>query len=592
MSTHFVKHESCDECGSTDAKAIYSDNSSHCFSCEHTVPSKEYLEENQRKPAMKVRASAVSPVEEKPVKEKSLSNKMITEEQKEDVKRKTCTYGNDYRDISDEVLKFYGCRTEFDDEGEVSKRYYPYTLNGQLSGFKVRTHPKTFGGNVGETGNTCELYGQFRFPNGGKYLLVVEGEEDAMAAYQMFLEYSRNKSSDFVTAAVSLGQGVKSKKQLSNNYEFLNKFDNIILGLDSDEAGQGSIDELIAVMPKGKVKICHWSKAKDPNQYLENDNARQFLADFYNAEPYVPVGVIGSGQLYERMLQKSGQPKVPFPPLFKELNEMFVGGLSLGYIVNIASDTGIGKTTIVNEMCYHWIFHSPHKVGILSMELDDAQYAEVMVSRHLEKKLALMDDADKMKFIRTKEFQDIANNLFKNDDGSDRFYLVDDRDGSVEDLQDAIEKLIIAAGCKVIVIDVLQDVLDGLSNEEQSVFMKWAKSMIKSHGVLFIFINHKRKTQGEKVQGKVNMDESDIHGSSTIIKSAGVNILIGRDKMSEDPIIRNTTMVAVSKNRVCGLTGPAGALYYENEKHKLTNFEEYFGMTFQEWLEKRKNENN
>lgn len=591
MSTYFVKHESCEECGSTDAKAIYSDNSSHCFSCEHTVPSKEYLEENQRKPTMKVRAYATSGTTIKVTgdtltKEKVLTNKMITEEQKEDVKSKTVHYGNDYRDISDEVLKFYGCRTEFDDEGDVFKRYYPYTINGQLSGFKVRSHPKTFGGNVGETGNTCELYGQFRFPNGGKYLLVVEGEEDAMAAYQMFLEYSRNKGSDFVTAVVSLGQGVKSKKQLANNYEFLNKFDNIILGLDSDEAGKGSIDELIAVMPKGKVKIAHWTKAKDPNQYLENDNARQFLSDFYNAESYVPVGVIGSGQLYERMLQKSGQPKVPFPPLFKELNDITIGGLSLGYIVNIASETGTGKTTLVNELIYHWIFHSPHKVGVLSMELDDAQYAEVLVSRHLEKKLALMQDEDKMKFIRTKEFQDIANNLFKNDDGTDRFYLVDDRDGSVEDLQEAIEKLIISAGCKVVVIDVLQDVLDGLSNEEQAVFLKWAKSMIKSHGVLFIFINHKRKSQGGNNNGRVNMEESDIHGSSTIIKSAAMNILIGRDKMAEDPIIRNVTHIAVPKNRITGITGPAGALYYENEKHKLFNFEDHFGMSYSDWLSK------
>ena len=197
-----------------------------------------------------------------------------------------------------------------------------------------------------------------------------------------------------------------------------------------------------------------------------------------------------------------------------------------------------------------------------------------------------MEDSEKMAFIRTDEFKAIASNLFKNEDGTDRFFLVDDRDGSVEDLQSAIERLIISAGCKVIVIDVLQDVLDGLSNEEQALFLKWAKSMIKSHGVLFIFINHKRKSQNTGSKA-VMMDEADIHGSSTIIKSAGMNILIGRDKMNDDPIIRNTTTIAVSKNRMTGLTGPAGALYYENEKHKLHNFEKYFGMSYQDWLEKR-----
>jgi replicative DNA helicase len=284
---------------------------------------------------------------------------------------------------------------------------------------------------------------------------------------------------------------------------------------------------------------------------------------------------------------KSGQPKVPFPPLLEELNKLFVGGLSLGSIINIASDTGVGKTTIVNELIYYWVFNSPHKVGILSMELDDAQYAEVMLSRHIEKKLALMPDEEKAEFIRTDGFKKASDELFKNPDGSDRFYLVDDRDGSVEDLQNAIEQLIIGANCKVIVIDVLQDVLDGLSNEEQAVFLKWAKSMIKSHGVLFIFINHKRKSPAGET-GTVGMNESDIHGSSTIIKSAGVNILMGRDKMSSDEIIRNTTVLAVSKNRMCGLTGPAGALFYVNEEHKLYNFEKYFGKTLAQYLEETK----
>lgn len=588
MSTFFEKHTNCENCGSKDARAVYSDGSSHCFSCQHTVPSKEYLAEFKHNKPSRVRAKASVISEEEKQERKTMSKELITAEENEELKSKTKLSGANYRGISDEVLKFYGCRTEFDDDGDVHARYYPYTIEGELSGYKVRKHPKIFGGNIGNTGKDCQMYGQFRFASGGKYLLIVEGEEDCHAAYQMFLEYSRSKDSEFVTAVVSVGQGVASHKQVAANYEFFNKFDNIVLGLDADEAGSEGIEKIVAALPKGKVKIATWNKKlKDPNNYLEEGQQKLFIRDFYAAEAYVPVGVVGSSHLYDRMLQKSGQPKVPFPPLLEELNKMFVGGLSLGYIINIASDTGVGKTTIVNELIYYWIFHSPHKVGILSMELDDAQYAEVMLSRHIEKKLALMPDDQKKDFIRTDGFKKASDELFKNEDGSDRFFLVDDRDGSVEDLQNAIEQLIIGANCKVIVIDVLQDVLDGLSNEEQAVFMKWAKSMIKSHGVLFIFINHKRKsTAGES--GGVGMNESDIHGSSTIIKSAGVNILMGRDKMSSDDIIRNTTVLGVSKNRMCGLTGPAGALYYVNEEHKLYNFNEYFGKTLEEYLEEKK----
>lgn len=588
---NFVRHDSCPECGSKDNLAVYDDGSYFCFSyCGYKKISDEMLAEFKHNKPSRVRskASVVSEDKEQKQERTSMSKEVITAEENEELKSKTKLTGNNYRSISDEVLKFYGCRTEYDSDDDVVARYYPYTINGELSGYKKRLHPKTFGGNIGNTGKDCQMYGQFRFQNGGKYLLLVEGEEDCHAAYQMFLEYSRSKDSEFVTAVVSVGQGVASHKQIAANYEFFNKFDNIVLGLDADEAGEEGIEKIVAALPKGKVKIAKWNKKlKDPNNYLEQDQQKLFIRDFYAAESYVPVGVVGSSHLYDRMLNKSGQPKVPFPPLLEELNKMFVGGLSLGYIINIASDTGVGKTTIVNELIYYWIFHSPHKVGILSMELDDAQYAEVMLSRHIEKKLALMPDEEKMNFIRTDGFKKASDELFKNPDGSDRFYLVDDRDGSVEDLQNAIEQLIIGANCKVIVIDVLQDVLDGLSNEEQAVFMKWAKSMIKSHGVLFIFINHKRKSAAGE-SGGVGMNESDIHGSSTIIKSAGVNILMGRDKMSSDDIIRNTTVLGVSKNRMCGLTGPAGALYYVNEEHKLYNFNEFFGKTLEQYLEEKK----
>jgi twinkle protein len=75
------------------------------------------------------------------------------------------------------------------------------------------------------------------------------------------------------------------------------------------------------------------------------------------------------------------------------------------------------------------------------------------------------------------------------------------------------------------------------------------------------------------------LTEDSIHGSSTIIKSASANILLSRDKYAEDEVERNTTKIVLSKNRLVGLTGPAGELYYENYTHTLHNKEEYFSKT-------------
>ena len=573
----FVKHVSCEQCGSKDNTAVYADGSTHCFGCLFTVPSKELLD--QSKPLSKIRSKSSSP---KPIeKEKLVTKESITTAQAEEIKGKTQISAGGYRGISDNVLKFYGVRTEMDGTDNVRTRYYPITVDDKLSGYKVREHPKQFFA-IGNTGNDCDLYGAFRFRSGGKYVLLVEGEEDCHAAYQMFREYSESKGGDFTTAVVSITTGAGNpSKQVANNYEFLNNFETIVVGLDNDEAGNKAIDKIISALPKGKVRIATWTKAKDPNKYLENNQQKQFLSDFYNAKTYVPAGVLASDQLYDKMIEQSTVVKMSFPPIMKELNEMLVGGISLGHIYNIAAGTGVGKTSLINEMVYYWIFNSPHMVGILSMELSAPQYAEALFSRHVSRKIAMLPQEEKQEFLVSDRSKELAHNLFVSEEGKSRFYLCEDRDGSIEQLQEVIEQMVISSGCKVIVLDPLQDVLDGLSNDEQAVFLKWAKSMIKSHGIAFIFINHIRKSQsGEKSSTNGGaLTEDSIHGSSTIIKSASANILLSRDKYSEDEVERNTTKIVLSKNRLVGLTGPAGELYYENYTHTLHNKEEYFSKT-------------
>lgn len=552
----FVKHTNCKQCGSSDGLAVYEDNSCHCFVCGFTIASDEHKQQNPSKVQKRVKEN----MEIKP------SNKpAITEEENNEIKASTQIQANGFRSIRDDIYKIFGVRHTVDNE-EVTEQYYPVTQEGQLSGYKIREVPKNFR-SKGRTGAECDLFMQFKFNRGGKYVCITEGEVDALSAYQMLSDYNKSKQSEYETAVVSPTTGANSKKQIAAQYKFLDSFDNIILMYDSDKAGKDAANDLIKYLPKGKVKIATL-RYKDPNEYLMQCKQKEFISDFYGAKSFVPVGVLPSSGLYDRIIQQTEIPKVPFPAFMKKLNEMFIGGMPLGYIFNIAADTGIGKTTYVNEMIYYWIFNSPHKIGIVSMELDAGQYGEALLSRHISRKLALMPNVvEKLQYLGSEQVKRKSDELMINPDGSDRFFLLDNRDGSVEEIQDTIEELVVACNCKVIILDPLQDVLDGLTNEEQSVFMKWAKGFIKSHGITFVFINHMRKSE--------NSGEMDIMGSSTIIKSAAANILLKRDKLAEDPIIRNTTTVMVSKNRVCGLTGPAGATYYDNQTHTLHDLDDW-----------------
>ena len=167
-----------------------------------------------------------------------------------------------------------------------------------------------------------------------------------------------------------------------------------------------------------------------------------------------------------------------------KLNQMLVGGLPLGHIVNIAAGTGLGKTSFITEMVYYWIFNSPHKIGIVSMELDAGQYGETILGRHLSRKLSLIADPEsKQRYLESEEVRQKANQLFFDESNKHGFYLLDNRDGSVEEIQDTIEELVVSCGCKIIVLDPLQDIIDGLTIDEQAVFMKWCKGIIKSHNV-------------------------------------------------------------------------------------------------------------
>ena len=565
----FVRHEPCPSCGSKDNLAVYEDGGKYCFGCKYTVMSdtlKEELKGNSSK-GSNVKSSKRKELdmqENQPVKS---TKPAITEEESKRIKDETSVKGAGFRGLKDEITKGFGVRYSYDlESGEVVEQYCPVTQEGQLTGYKIREVPKNFR-SIGRTGADCELFMQFKFNRGGKYVVICEGEICALSSYQMLADYNKGRGSDFEIAVVSPTTGANSKKQIAAQYKFLDTFDNIVLAYDNDKAGKEAAEDIIKYLPKGKVKIMQM-RYKDHNEYLMQGKQREYIQDFYAAKTYTPVGVLPSGGLYDRIIQQTEVPKVPFPPFMKKLNEMFIGGMPLGYIFNIAADTGVGKTTYVNEMIYHWIFNSPHMIGIVSMELDAGQYGEALLSRHVSRKLALIGSvSDKLDFLSTDRIKEKAKELMYRENDKDRFFLLDNRDGSIEEIQDTIEELVVSCGCKVIILDPLQDLLDGLSNEEQALFMKWAKGFIKSHGVSFVFINHMRKSE--------NSGEMDIMGSSTIIKSAAANIILKRDKLAEDDLVRNTTYVFVPKNRVCGITGPAGAAYYDNQTHTLYDLDDW-----------------
>lgn len=591
---YIIKEVPCPECRkkgndkSGDNLKLYNDGGAFCFACGYVVKTEGY----------------VPPTEEEKEREKErmlkdLMEECITAEQNEALK--SITGFTSYRGVREEIHQLFGVRFKFDGEtGEPIEQFYPQTLNGTLCGYKVRGLPKDFSrGPIGINSKHSDLFGQFRASKCDKRtILLVGGEIDQLSAYQMLVDYQKDyqrrkggatKYDPTLVVCSSIGEGT-AFRQAQLQYAFLNQYEKIVVAMDNDGPGQEALEKLIPILPRGKVWIMPM-RYKDPNEYLTKGKESEFISDWFQAKQFMPKGIISSVELYEKVLEHASIEKIPLPPFMKKVEDMLAGGFPLGYIINLGAISGGGKTSFVNECIYYWAFHSPHKVGVISCELNAGQYGEVMLSRHIKNKIALIKSPqEKMDFLMQESVREKARDLFETADGMPRWHLVDDRDGTLDSFKKTVEQLIIELGCKVIVVDPVQDVTDGMSNEEQALFMKWQKSLIKTHNVTFINISHVRKNHGgggspDKI---VFITEEDFSGSSTLFKSAGCNILLTRNKYAEDPIEQNTTFIFCSKNRWAGTTGKAGEFYYENATHTLHDFEDYFGSTAEMYLAARK----
>lgn len=548
---------------------VYGETEScHCFACGWTIASKEHRE-------------AMGWDDEDEEEEYVSTKEKITPEENTKIKGYTTTNSKGWRGIKDETNVAYGVRYEYDTStGEPIKQFVPTTIENDLVGYKTRVFPKDFGNPIGVTGKDCQLIGQFRYKNGGKTLLIVGGEVDMLSAEQMLRENQEKRGygdyESFAVVSPSIGES-GADKQIQAQYEWLNTFSKIVIGMDSDDAGRKATEKIVKILPRNKVFIAEWS-LKDPNEFLIKGKAKQFVNEFWKAKPYTPSGIVSSTSIYEEIVERSKQPKLPFPPMLKKLNKMLAGGINYGYIVNILAGSGSGKSSLVNQCTAFWMHDCDERVLVASLEAEAAEFGENLLSYQMGKKISMMQDQqEKIDFVGSEEAERVAQNLFNRPDGTPRIYLLDDR-GDYSKLQEKIEEVVVSCGVRIVIIDVISDVFSGMSIEQIDLWMAWEKKLVKQYNCILIQVAHTRKggsSEKSASQGKALTEESII-GSGTQYRSAGINIALQRDKTAEDDIVRNTTVVHLLKSRATGVTGIACELFYCGESHTLFDKDEYF----------------
>jgi archaellum biogenesis ATPase FlaH len=482
-----------------------------------------------------------------------------------------------YRGIRDDINKFFGHLSKLDSQGNVIARYYPETNNnGKLTRYKCRNTPKDFShGSLGSGGSKSQLSGQVKFKSPAKYVLYVGGEEDKAAAFQMLKDNRKDQEFDSIPVVSSTVGEMTAAKQAAQQYEWFDMYDIIVIGMDNDEAGRAAAKKVAEVLPKEKIRIATWS-GKDPNQMLIDGKEKQFVRDFYNAKEFINSGISSSGDAEAGLAEFLTAPKIGLPPQLSKLEAAMRGGIkSTGAVVNIIGDTSIGKSFLSDTLIYHWLFNSPRVPTIVSLERTKEELTIDLLSMHLKKNLMWFTDGhDAVDYLNQPEVQVLKNNLLYNDAGEPRFFIIDEREGEIELLKRQMEKSGKVNDSRLMVIDPLTDFLRSLGTEVQENFMMWQK-LQKKNGFVFINILHTRKPPTDKDGNVRKVTEYDALGSGTFIQSADVNIVINRDKMSSDPVEKNTTYVDMPKCRG-GITGEICALYYDAETRQQYDRDDYF----------------
>ena len=152
-----------------------------------------------------------------------------------------------------------------------------------------------------------------------------------------------------------------------------------------------------------------------------------------------------------------------------------------------------------------------------------------------------------------------------------------DTGATVEQIIGRVRYLIKALDCKVIILDHISILVSaGQHNDERKALdeiMTRLRALTQDTGCVLFAVSHLKRPEGKAHEEGAATSLSQLRGSAAIAQLSDFVIGLERHAQAEDPVERNTTHIRVLKNRFSGITGPAGALLYDNETGRLSEYD-------------------
>lgn len=452
------------------------------------------------------------------------------------------------RGLTEATIERYKAHVGKEEDTFVTK-YPRFSSDGRHVGNKVRRKTEEPRRRFYWEGDKEEavLFGMNSFPPGSaKYITITEGQDDAMAVYQM---------SGSKYPCISIDGSSSAEKDLRDNFEYINSFENIVLCFDNDTPGLEAVKKALKVpFQIGKVKVLTLRDHKDANDYLLNKKVEQFLREWWAAPVHKPDGLKLGTELYDEIINRRASFTTNYP--WPGLNRLTYG-LRLGEMVIINAPTKVGKTSIIKAI-EHQLLTDPeviekgYGVGFMHLEEPNGDTGLGLLSLHNGVPYHLPDVERPEEDLR-RAYDELLNN---------NRVVIWDHFGSNE-VEAVLEKVrhMHAMGCRYIVIDHLSIIVSDQSGDERKQLDQIStklKTLTLELDISVIAVVHQNR-------------EGQIRGTAGIEQLANIVIRLHRDKLDMNEWRRNVTKVMVTENRFCGYTGPATYLFYDKD---TTRFKE------------------
>lgn len=436
--------------------------------------------------------------------------------------------------------------------GEKATQVAPYyNQQGQLVAQHIRFPNKDFIWRGKARG--VQLFGQHLWRTGGKMLVITEGEIDAMSISQ--LQGNR-------WPVVSLPSGANgAAKAIRENLEWVDSYKSVILAFDMDEPGQEAAQTCALLLSPGKAKIMRLP-LKDANEMLQAGRGKEVISAIWDAKPYRPDGIVAGKDLRE------GVKKQPVPGLtipFPELQELTMG-VRPGEIWMFTAGSGIGKSTLVQELAYHLATEHGKVVGVLAMEEGVNRTAQRYVGIHLNKPIHLNRDGISDEDI-DKAFDETLD--------TDLWWFYEHYGSSeVANLVAKIRYMVVGLGVEFIILDHISIVVsdsDANDDDERKTIDKLMTklyAMVEETGVGILAVVHlKRPGKGKSWNEGRIPSLTDLRGSASLEQLSHIVIAGYRDQTDDEN--QDVMGMRVLKNRPVGRTGNAGRAKYHHDTGRL-----------------------